>query len=176
MSEYDEWTEEVYEVEDIIDMKIVNGIKQYAVKWAGYDDPTWEPIDNLSGCMELVMAFENREKTPSDEESQSEEPEITNRTDQFKYFTQSSTLALKPGGFLGEDRIDTSELDHNWYIAPPPVRITSNLQIIGIKTRAELGKFVTVVRPDGVEYDYDYQTFIALFPNALLRFAETHMH
>lgn len=35
---------EMYVVEAILD-KSANG-KQYLVKWEGWDDPTWEPVEN----------------------------------------------------------------------------------------------------------------------------------
>ena len=32
-------------------------VKEYLVKWLGYDDPTWEPEENLENCQELLKDF-----------------------------------------------------------------------------------------------------------------------
>ncbi|GMF51354.1 unnamed protein product [Phytophthora fragariaefolia] len=47
-------TSDKYEVEAILDDKITNSTstsraqRLFKVKWAGYDEPTWEPLSNLS--------------------------------------------------------------------------------------------------------------------------------
>lgn len=39
---------QIYEVEKILEHKVgKNGKNRYFVKWLGYDEPTWEPQDNL---------------------------------------------------------------------------------------------------------------------------------
>ena len=52
--------EEEYEVETILDKKEKYG---YLVKWKGYDEPTWEPIENLSNASELVSAYDAQHHT-----------------------------------------------------------------------------------------------------------------
>lgn len=32
-------------------------VKEYLVKWIGYDDPTWEPEENLENCQEILKDF-----------------------------------------------------------------------------------------------------------------------
>lgn len=52
--------EEVYEVEKILDHRIVRGRLQYYVKWVGWDNPednTWEPEENLIQCPRLLRAY-----------------------------------------------------------------------------------------------------------------------
>lgn len=41
------------------------GISQFNVKWVGYDAKhnTWEPIENLAGCEDMIAEFKEREKT-----------------------------------------------------------------------------------------------------------------
>jgi ''chromo'' (CHRromatin Organisation MOdifier) domain./Integrase core domain. len=53
--------EEEYEVETILDKRILNGKTQYLVKWTGYPlhDATWEPANNLKNSQEKVKEFES---------------------------------------------------------------------------------------------------------------------
>lgn len=39
------------------------GVAKYLVKWEDYDasENTWEPIENLQGCMHLVEAYDEKE-------------------------------------------------------------------------------------------------------------------
>jgi hypothetical protein len=57
--EIDDDTEQEYEVEQILDDKRVSGKPYYLVKWKGYDtsENTWEPIENLTGCHQLVQQY-----------------------------------------------------------------------------------------------------------------------
>merc|ERR1712142_1008884 len=53
--------EEEYEVESIVDKKVVRGKTKYLVKWKGYEkdeDRTWEPKKNLEGSEDLIKSFE----------------------------------------------------------------------------------------------------------------------
>ena len=43
---------ELYDVEEILE-KSADG-KQYRVKWVGYPDPTWEPVENF--VSELIIS------------------------------------------------------------------------------------------------------------------------
>ena len=52
--------EEVYEVESIYDYAVNNGkVTSYKVKWKGWseDHCTWEPLENLRGCLETVVEY-----------------------------------------------------------------------------------------------------------------------
>lgn len=49
--------EEIYEVEKIIDDKMVDGERVYIVKWSGYDEFTEEPSENLETAQVLVGEY-----------------------------------------------------------------------------------------------------------------------
>lgn len=44
--------EDVYQVEQILKKRILDGVTQYWIKWKDYseDENTWEPEENLFGC------------------------------------------------------------------------------------------------------------------------------
>lgn len=48
-----------YEVKDIVDVKEENGVKQYYMKWVGYEEMTWEPEDNLN-CQSALPRVNQR--------------------------------------------------------------------------------------------------------------------
>ena len=47
-----------YEVEAVLDKRILNGVTQYFVKWENYEETTWEPVDNLVNITDLIDEFE----------------------------------------------------------------------------------------------------------------------
>ena len=58
---------DLYEPEKIIAQRIAKpkgGVTQYQVKWVGYDSKsnTWEPLENLAGCEDMIAEFKEREK------------------------------------------------------------------------------------------------------------------
>ena len=54
--------EDVYDVESILDEAVEDGVKYYQVKWAGYDEVTWEPEENCVGCERKIKEFHERKK------------------------------------------------------------------------------------------------------------------
>jgi transposase InsO family protein len=50
---------EEYEVEQVLDMQMVNNQPFYLIKWKGYDtsENTWEPINNLTNCQQLLQNY-----------------------------------------------------------------------------------------------------------------------
>jgi transposase InsO family protein len=53
---------EEYEVDDILDYKIIRGSPKWLVKWKGYplDDATWEPKRALKNAHDILSAFESK--------------------------------------------------------------------------------------------------------------------
>merc|ERR1712179_421541 len=50
-----------YEVESIVDNRVVDGVTEYLVKWKGWEneeDQTWEPEENLVGSEKLIKKYE----------------------------------------------------------------------------------------------------------------------
>ena len=56
---------DVYEPEKIIGRRLSKGVTQFNVKWVGWADKdnTWEPIEHLAGCEDMIAEFKEREKT-----------------------------------------------------------------------------------------------------------------
>jgi hypothetical protein len=53
----------VFEVERIIGRRVLLGQEEFRVQWVGFpeSEATWEPVDVLSGCAEILEAFRRRE-------------------------------------------------------------------------------------------------------------------
>lgn len=51
-----------FEVEKILDKKIIKGEPKYLIKWIGWDedDSTWEPLENLTNIIPMVNKFEKK--------------------------------------------------------------------------------------------------------------------
>ena len=50
-----------YEVEDILDKRIIRKKTQYLIKWKGYPlhDAIWEPMEHLGNAQDAVNRFES---------------------------------------------------------------------------------------------------------------------
>lgn len=55
-----ETNQDEYEVEMILDKRIIRKKPQYLIKWVGYPlhDATWEPLENLTNAQEKLKEFE----------------------------------------------------------------------------------------------------------------------
>jgi hypothetical protein len=51
-----------YEVEDIINSRVHEGVIQYFVLWKGYprEQGTWEPLSHLDNCQEILNNFQRK--------------------------------------------------------------------------------------------------------------------
>ena len=58
-------SKDVYEPEKIIGQRLSKGVTTFNVKWVGWADKdnTWEPIEHLAGCEDMIAEFKEREKT-----------------------------------------------------------------------------------------------------------------
>jgi hypothetical protein len=59
-----DWTDDYYEVEDILDGKHEKGKWKFFVSWKGYSakDNSWEPEENILNCDHLIRDFKARYK------------------------------------------------------------------------------------------------------------------
>jgi len=55
---------EVYEVAEILNKRFSGGVRQYLIRWKGYDEThdTWEPEDGLGDCTQKVSEFEAKQR------------------------------------------------------------------------------------------------------------------
>lgn len=67
---------EDYEVESFLDMKLVRGKAHYLVRWVGYgpEEDSWEPLKNVSRCVELLEAFDKCVGHPSPKQPSPKQP------------------------------------------------------------------------------------------------------
>lgn len=100
---------EEYVVEKIIDSRINDhGIKEYYLKWIGYDDKdnTWEPEENLD-CPGLIAAYEaekaKKPKEPEAKRKQSSESEtkVTKRRKTDEKKSLGFDRGLEPDTIIG---------------------------------------------------------------------------
>uniref|UniRef100_A0A8W8J7B6 Chromo domain-containing protein n=1 Tax=Magallana gigas TaxID=29159 RepID=A0A8W8J7B6_MAGGI len=65
--------EELFEVERIVGLSKIRGRTLYKVRWKNYGpaDDTWEPVDNLQSCLDLVEDFQ--QKREEDKKRRAEE-------------------------------------------------------------------------------------------------------
>ena len=56
---------DTYEPEKIVAKRQTKGETQWLVKWKGYEnrDNTWEPLEHLAGCEDMIVEFHERERT-----------------------------------------------------------------------------------------------------------------
>ena len=56
---------DTYEPEKIIAHRLAKGVSQWLVKWVGWESKnnTWEPLEHLAGCEDMIADFKEREKT-----------------------------------------------------------------------------------------------------------------
>jgi hypothetical protein len=105
-----------FQVETILQKRTTkHGGVQYLVKWLGFpkEDNTWEPIENLDGCLDLVELFEtkrmqknpearrSKRKSPPDHEQQQPTPsKITKNNDDDQNEKAPAIVEVEGGSAL----------------------------------------------------------------------------
>lgn len=56
--------ESEYEVDRILDKRMRDGIMVYKIQWKGFpaSEATWEPVENLQKCKDMISEFEKSRK------------------------------------------------------------------------------------------------------------------
>ena len=59
---------DTYEPERVVAERLAQGVTQYQVKWVGWDTKhnTWEPLEHLAGCEDLIADMKERKKQNTD--------------------------------------------------------------------------------------------------------------
>ncbi|OHT04110.1 hypothetical protein TRFO_06413 [Tritrichomonas foetus] len=68
------YTDEVYVVEAVVGHKKGKKRDKYQVKWVGYDEPTWEPVELLDNCRDLIIEYWKDQKTKAKQSSDISKP------------------------------------------------------------------------------------------------------
>ncbi len=55
-SKKDQPAESLYDVEAVKGKETRDGIKCYLIKWSGYDEETWEPVDAIVSALSPLSA------------------------------------------------------------------------------------------------------------------------
>ena len=92
----DDDDEEEYQVEKIIDSRMVRGRKEYLLKWKGYPDSenTWEPHSNLD-CDDLIKTFEDNRKKKREEKEKAKEKESSREKEKEKEREKEKDMGKK---------------------------------------------------------------------------------
>ncbi|XP_067651770.1 enoyl-CoA delta isomerase 2-like [Haliotis asinina] len=101
----------IYEVERILCMRQINGVREYRIKWKGFPSPefdTWEPLANLGSCKQLLKQFEeNNQKKESQkkvkEKARKIAQELVKKSKQLK--NKSGTTVKVKNSKLDRERI-----------------------------------------------------------------------
>lgn len=109
MSQVEE-SEDVYDVERIVDDRIYKGEKQYLIKWVGYSesDNTWELKSNLF-CTEMLEEYEKnkRDNAKKDKNLNQEPKDASNITDKKDKIIDNAPNSI------GKKNIEEKNIDAN---------------------------------------------------------------
>jgi hypothetical protein len=122
--------EEMYNVEKILDKKKYKNVWKYKVKWEGYsiDECTWEPIENLDNCKNLVEEFEKNLKEKANKKKRNNEAEEKNIVDEGNIIQENVDRIVETEfeGNLDENEpikienakiLDTEAIELNCYVS-----------------------------------------------------------
>ncbi|CAF1023639.1 unnamed protein product [Brachionus calyciflorus] len=76
-----------YVVEAVLDKKTINKRVHYQIKWKGYNEITWEPIENCL-CHDLIEEFEEKSKVKNDKDTVKVSVCESKTTEQKSIFTE----------------------------------------------------------------------------------------
>ncbi|KNA03017.1 hypothetical protein SOVF_213180 [Spinacia oleracea] len=87
-----------YEVESIRRKRICKGEPQYFIKWRGWPESanTWEPVDHLQTCPDVVEAYEERLRSGHKKNSRKRKRKFTQPKKKMQYSYGASKSKLTP--------------------------------------------------------------------------------
>ena len=80
-----------FDVEDITDRKVQRGRVYYQVRWAGYDSSSWEPVENLEGCPDLIAEYDRAHSEPDQDALRAQRVAPSKLLSRFQEVVDSST-------------------------------------------------------------------------------------
>ncbi|KAK6919826.1 Chromo domain [Dillenia turbinata] len=88
-----------FEVEAIRRRRVRKGELQYLIKWRGWPEAanTWEPLENLLTCMDVVDAFEDRLKSKNKPSRKRKRKNVVSQTQPKKKMLQRSVTTTRSG-------------------------------------------------------------------------------
>ena len=98
---------ETFEVESIKGKRKFNGRVQYLIHWKGYgsSDDSWEYLDNLSGCKQMIREFNSTLRDSDSKQSpDGDVPQIATRNQQ-RQNPETEKKLHKPPHAINKDKI-----------------------------------------------------------------------
>ena len=106
--------EKIFNVEELIASRLKGGVKEYLVRWEGYDakHDSWEPMQNLSNLVEMMAAFDKakadaNQKHLDELKRQKDERETARRA-------AAGTDGADPGEPAEEEEVVGKEEGEDW--------------------------------------------------------------
>jgi hypothetical protein len=186
---------ETYEVQELLGHKKISGVDFFLVHWKGYDrqtDHTWEPIENLYGCLDLIEEFNTGKSSSlidSDSDSSSDsssdsdaEPKSRRRfirkpPPKFQGTRQPPILPnsrhqMKPAEFPLTLEICDQWFTQNIFSDLPSQRVPQISRILQMKT-CQPGVFLECLFENGEQLWLTQQEAMTKAPQLVQRFLST---
>jgi len=105
---------QLYNIENILDIKVENRKKLYLIKWEGYGDEynTWEPFENLVSAKNYIILLEKKLKSNIDIINSNEEnlnSQLNNKNNQTKSKSRESTNFLNHPTRKGKNKMEETK-------------------------------------------------------------------
>merc|ERR1711997_668532 len=99
-----------YEVELVLDKRVMSGKVEYLVMWKGWPDGTWEPATNLEGSKTLVEKFENNLQEVSSADEEEEESNFSVNEDDVGMCGICNAIFLSPESLKEHSKLEHKEI------------------------------------------------------------------
>ncbi|XP_057250894.1 chromo domain protein LHP1 isoform X1 [Beta vulgaris subsp. vulgaris] len=112
-----------YEVESIRRKRICKGERQYLIKWRGWPESanTWEPVDHLQTCPDVVEAYEESLRSGQKKTSRKRKRKFTQPKKKMQYFYGVSKSKLTHSKLsLSHENETSATLENSVQAYPQP--------------------------------------------------------